>query len=136
MIVCEGRLHLLEQFGMTRLFGLWFFGEIEDQYSFFKPFVRLRLMPFSVMLPRIRGFEKEIYWFLFIWFLWDVLVSFIFAVDVWVAIIDTRWSGRDIVKEGHLGGESWKVLLKALDDDIPFQLNHTSLAGYLEILLS
>ncbi|CBI32751.3 unnamed protein product, partial [Vitis vinifera] len=86
--------------GMTQLLGLWFFGEIEDQYSFFKLFVRLKLMPFSVMLPWIRGFEKEISGFLFIWFLWDTLVSFIFAVDAWVAIVDTRRSGRDIVREG------------------------------------
>ena len=57
-------------------------------------------MPFSVMLPWIRGFEKEISGFLFIWFLWDTLVSFIFAVDAWVAIVDTRRSGRDIVREG------------------------------------
>ena len=59
--------------GMTQLLGLWLFGEIEDQYSFFKLFVRLKLMPFSVMLPRIRGFEKEIYGLLFTWFLWDIM---------------------------------------------------------------
>ncbi|RVW30168.1 hypothetical protein CK203_083221 [Vitis vinifera] len=67
--------------GMTQLLGLWFFGEIEDQYSFFKLFVRQDV---------------------------ELLVQ----------------------KEGGLGGESWKVLLKALDDDIPFQLSGTSLAGF------
>ncbi|KAJ6316287.1 hypothetical protein OIU78_019550 [Salix suchowensis] len=45
---------------LTQLVGMWFFGEIEDQYSFFKLFVRLKLMPFSIMLPWINGFETEI----------------------------------------------------------------------------
>ncbi|GMN39161.1 hypothetical protein TIFTF001_008389 [Ficus carica] len=85
---------------LTQLLGLWYFGEIEDQYSFFKLFVRLKLMPFSVMSPWIRGFEKEISGFLFSWFLLDTFVALIFAVDAWIAIVDTRKSGREIVKEG------------------------------------
>lgn len=85
---------------LTQLLGLWYFGEIEDQYSFFKLFVRLKLMPFSVMSPWVRGFEKEISGFLFTWFLVDTLVAFIFSVDAWVAIVDSRRSGREIVKEG------------------------------------
>ncbi|XP_057438305.1 uncharacterized protein LOC130730338 [Lotus japonicus] len=85
---------------LTQLLGLWYFGEIEDQYSFFKLFVRLKLMPFSVMSPWVRGFEKEISGFLFTWFLVDTFVAFIFAVDAWVAIVDSRRSGREIVKEG------------------------------------
>ncbi|KAF5747875.1 hypothetical protein HS088_TW05G00605 [Tripterygium wilfordii] len=85
---------------LTQLLGLWYFGEIEDQYSFFKLFVRLKLMPFSVMSPWIRGFEKEISGFLFTWFLLDTFVSFIFALDGWIAIVDHRRSGREIVKEG------------------------------------
>ena len=48
--------------GMTQLLGLWLFGEIEDQYSFFKLFVRLKLMPFYVMLPRIRGIREGDLW--------------------------------------------------------------------------
>lgn len=85
---------------LTQLLGLWFFGEIEDQYSFFKLFVRLKLMPFSIMSPWIRGFEKEVSWFLFTWVLLDTLVAFIFAVDAWIAIVDSRKTGREIVKEG------------------------------------
>ncbi|XP_027351535.1 uncharacterized protein LOC113862639 [Abrus precatorius] len=85
---------------LTQLLGLWYFGEIEDQYSFFKLFVRLKLMPFSVMSPWVRGFEKEISGFLFTWFLVDTFVAFIFSVDAWVAIVDSRRSGREIVKEG------------------------------------
>ncbi|KAM6568936.1 hypothetical protein CsatB_016921 [Cannabis sativa] len=85
---------------LTQLLGLWYFGEIEDQYSFFKLFVRLKLMPFSVMSPWIRGFEKEISGFLFTWFLLDTFVAFVFAVDAWIAIVDSRKSGREIVKEG------------------------------------
>ncbi|CAL0310468.1 unnamed protein product [Lupinus luteus] len=85
---------------LTQLIGLWYFGEIEDQYSFFKLFVRLKLMPFSVMSPWVRGFEKEISGFLFTWALVDTFVAFIFSVDAWVAVVDSRRSGREIVKEG------------------------------------
>ncbi|XP_050228919.1 uncharacterized protein LOC126678089 [Mercurialis annua] len=85
---------------LTQLIGLWYFGEIEDQYSFFKLFVRLKLMPFSIMSPWILGFEKEISGFLFTWFLSDAFVAFIFAVDAWVTIVDSRRTGREIVREG------------------------------------
>ncbi|KAL4323752.1 hypothetical protein GQ457_11G007810 [Hibiscus cannabinus] len=85
---------------VTQLLGLWYFGEIEDRYSFFKLFVRLKLMPFSVMSPWIRGFEKEISGFLFTWFLVDTLVSFAFSLAAWVAIVDSRRTGREIIREG------------------------------------
>ncbi|XP_044473359.1 uncharacterized protein LOC123201858 [Mangifera indica] len=85
---------------LTQLLGLWFFGEIQDQYSFFKLFVRLKLMPFSVISPWIRGFEKEISGFFITWSLADTFLAFIFAVDAWVAIVDSRRTGREIVKEG------------------------------------
>ncbi|KAJ8754271.1 hypothetical protein K2173_002171 [Erythroxylum novogranatense] len=85
---------------LTQLVGLWYFGEVEDQYSFFKLFVRLKLMPFSIMSPWVRGFEKEISWFLITWFLLDTIVGFIFAVDAWVTIVDSRRTGREIVREG------------------------------------
>lgn len=85
---------------LTQLLGLWYFGEIEDQYSFFKLFVRLKLMPFSVMSPWIGGYEKEISGYLFAWFFVDTFVAFIFSIDAWIAILDSRKSGREIVKEG------------------------------------
>ncbi|XP_022747654.1 uncharacterized protein LOC111297255 [Durio zibethinus] len=85
---------------VTQLLGLWYFGEIEDHFSFFKLFVRLKLMPFSVMSPWIRGFEKEISAFLFTWFLVDTLVSFAFSLAAWLAIVDSRRTGREIIKEG------------------------------------
>ncbi|OMO72450.1 hypothetical protein CCACVL1_17800 [Corchorus capsularis] len=85
---------------VTQLLGLWYFGEIEDHYSFFKLFVRLKLMPFSVMSPWIRGYEKEISGFLFTWFLVDTLVSFAFSLAAWIAIVDSRRTGREIIKEG------------------------------------
>ncbi|KAL4560516.1 hypothetical protein LXL04_032668 [Taraxacum kok-saghyz] len=88
---------------LTQLLGVWFFGEIEDQYLFFKIFVRLKLMPFSIVSPWVKGFEREIYGFLLSWFLLDTLVSFIFAVDAWIAMVDTRKSVKEVVKEGcHL----------------------------------
>ncbi|KAF8403083.1 hypothetical protein HHK36_011177 [Tetracentron sinense] len=85
---------------MTQLLGLWYFGEIEDQYSFFKLFVRLKLLPFSVTSPWIRGFQAEISGFLFTWFLLDTFVGLVFAVDCWVAIMDARKSGSEVVKDG------------------------------------
>lgn len=85
---------------LTQLLGLWYFGEVEDQFSFFRLFVRLKLMPFTVMPPWIRGFEKEISGFLFAWFLLDTLIGLILAVDAFVAIMDSRRRGREIVKEG------------------------------------
>jgi hypothetical protein len=88
---------------LAQLLGIWFFGEIEDQYSFFKIFVRLKLMPFSIISSWVRGYEKESAGFLLSWYLLDLLVAFIFAVDAWVAIVDSRKSGREILKEGcHL----------------------------------
>ncbi|KAF7818630.1 Transmembrane protein [Senna tora] len=59
-----------------------------------------RFSSIAVMSPWVRGFEKEISGFLFTWFLVDTFVAFIFSVDAWVAIVDTRRSGREIVKEG------------------------------------
>ncbi|KAJ6303691.1 hypothetical protein OIU77_017550 [Salix suchowensis] len=84
----------------TQLVGMWFFGEIEDQYSFFKLFVWLKLMPFSIMLPWINGFETEISGILIIWMLLDLVVGFIFSVNAWVTTVDTRRTGREILKEG------------------------------------
>lgn len=85
---------------LSQLLGLWFFGEVDDQYSFFKIFLRLKLMPFSLTNQWVRGFEKETAGFLFAWILSDMVVEFFFAVDSWVAIVDSRRSGREIMKEG------------------------------------
>ncbi|PIA37312.1 hypothetical protein AQUCO_03000127v1 [Aquilegia coerulea] len=85
---------------LTQFLGLWFFGEIEDQYSFLKLFVRLKLMPFSITSPWIQGFEKQILDFQVVWFMLDTFVSFVFAVDSWVAIMNTGMSSKEVVKEG------------------------------------
>ena len=45
-------------------------------------------------------FEKEIYGFMLSWFLLDMFMSFVFAVDAWVAMVDSRKNGREVVKEG------------------------------------
>ncbi|KAJ0663468.1 hypothetical protein HanPI659440_Chr13g0490321 [Helianthus annuus] len=84
----------------TQLLGVYFFGEIEDQYSLFKIFVRLKFMPFSMVTPWVTGFEKEIYGFLLSWFLLDMVMSFVFALDAWVAMVDSRKSGKEVFKEG------------------------------------
>ncbi|KAK4776089.1 hypothetical protein SAY87_024050 [Trapa incisa] len=88
---------------LTQLLGICFFGEIQDQYSFFKLFVRLKLMPFSVILPWVRGFDREIAGFLSAWFLTDTVIGLAFVLDGWIAIVDSRKSVREIAKEGcHL----------------------------------
>lgn len=84
---------------ITQIIGICFFGEIDDQHSFFKLFVRLKLMPFSVSFPWIRGYDSQISGFLITWTLLDTFVALLFAVDTWVAVMDAR-RGREIVKEG------------------------------------
>ncbi|GAB2272332.1 hypothetical protein Dimus_007152 [Dionaea muscipula] len=85
---------------LTQVLGLWFFGEIEDQYSFLKLILRLKLMPFSTTLPWMGGYKEEVAGFLFAWFFMDALVAFVFSVDSWVTIVSTRRRGTEIVKEG------------------------------------
>ncbi|KAF6151241.1 hypothetical protein GIB67_002940 [Kingdonia uniflora] len=85
---------------MTQVLGFWFFGEVEDQHSVFGLFIRLKLMPFSVMSPWVKGYDTEIAWFLFTWTLLDTFVALVFVVDCWVAIMDAGRSGREVVTEG------------------------------------
>ncbi|CAI9098000.1 OLC1v1034540C1 [Oldenlandia corymbosa var. corymbosa] len=88
---------------LAQLMGIYFFGEIDDQYRFFKIFMRMKLMPFSDTLPWVMGYEKESFGFVASWFFVELVVSFMFAVDTWVAIVDSRKSGKEVVKEGcHL----------------------------------
>ncbi|XP_057470943.1 uncharacterized protein LOC130759765 [Actinidia eriantha] len=118
---------------VTQLLGLWFFGEIEDQYSFFRIFVRLKLMPFSIMSPWIRGFEKETAGFLFAWLLVDMIVEFVFAVDSWVSIADSRRNRREIVKEGcYLLLTMFKqaVVIKCLESMVCGSFTRWTLARY------
>ncbi|KAK4353283.1 hypothetical protein RND71_028801 [Anisodus tanguticus] len=90
---------------LAQLLGIWVFGEIEDQYAFFNVFVRMKLMPFSDVAPWVKGYEKESVCFIASWLLVELVVGFIFAVDSWVSIVDSRKSGREVVKEGcHLLG--------------------------------
>ncbi|KAK4343021.1 hypothetical protein RND71_038837 [Anisodus tanguticus] len=106
---------------LAQLLGIWVFGEIEDQYAFFKVFVRMKLMPFSDVAPWVKGYEKESTCFIVSWLLVELVVGFIFAVDSWVSIVDSRKSGREVVKEGcHLLGimvypaigiKCWEVLI-------------------------
>ncbi|KAK1429398.1 hypothetical protein QVD17_11607 [Tagetes erecta] len=87
----------------TQVLGLFFFGEIEDQDSLFKIFIRMKFMPFSTAFPWIKGFEQEIYGFMLTWFLLDLVISFVFALDAWVAMADPRKSGKEVMEDGcHL----------------------------------
>ncbi|KAK6152393.1 hypothetical protein DH2020_015028 [Rehmannia glutinosa] len=85
---------------LAQLMGIFFFGEIEDQYVFFKVFLRMKFMPFANVAPWVRGHEWESSGFIVVWFLSDLILGFIFAVDSWVAIVNMRRGGREIVKEG------------------------------------
>ncbi|CAN4117080.1 unnamed protein product [Withania somnifera] len=106
---------------LAQLLGIWVFGEIEDQYVFFKVIVRMKLMPFSDVAPWVKEYEKESLCFILSWFLVELVVGLIFAVDSWVSIVDSRKSGREVVKEGcHLlsimvypaiGIKCWEVLV-------------------------
>lgn len=106
---------------LAQLLGICVFGEIEDQYAFFKVFVRMKLMPFSDVAPWVTGHEKESLCFVVSWFLVELVVGFIFAVDSWVSIVDSRKSGREVVKEGcrllgimvypAMGIKCWEVLV-------------------------
>ncbi|KAL3628512.1 hypothetical protein CASFOL_027558 [Castilleja foliolosa] len=86
---------------LAQLMGIYFFGEIEDQYVFFKVFLRMKFMPFANVTPWVKGHEWESSGFVVIWFLNDLLVGLIFAIDSWVVIVDSRRGGREIVKEGY-----------------------------------
>ncbi|KAL8508799.1 hypothetical protein ACS0TY_016129 [Phlomoides rotata] len=88
---------------LAQLMGIFFFGEIEDQYVFFKVFLRMKFMPFANVAPWVIGHEWESAGFIVTWFLSDLILGLIFAVDSWVAIVDSRRGGREIVREGcHL----------------------------------
>nr|GMC89039.1 Adenosine kinase 2 [Ipomoea batatas] len=88
---------------LAQLLGIWSFGEVEDQSSFFNVFIRMKLMPFSDVAPWITGHEKESLCFIISWFLVELLVGFMFAVDSWIVIVDSRKSSWEVVKEGcHL----------------------------------
>ncbi|KAL3642590.1 hypothetical protein CASFOL_013405 [Castilleja foliolosa] len=86
---------------LAQLMGIYFFGEIEDQYVFFKVFLRMKFMPFANLAPWVKGHEWESSGFVVLWFLSDLLVGLIFSIDSWVVIVDSRRGGREIVKEGY-----------------------------------
>ncbi|KAF7145388.1 hypothetical protein RHSIM_Rhsim04G0145100 [Rhododendron simsii] len=124
---------------LSQLLGLWFFGEVDDQYSFFKIFLRLKLMPFSLTNQWVRGFEKETAGFLFAWILSDMVVEFFFAVDSWVAIVDSRRSGREIMKEGfYLLSTMFKQagVMKCLEFMLCGSFTRWTLARYFGMLFA
>ncbi|GAA0186180.1 hypothetical protein LIER_33468 [Lithospermum erythrorhizon] len=85
---------------LSQVVGIYFFGEVEDQYTIFKVLVRMKLMPFSDVSLLIKGHERESAGFILTWFFVELVVGFLFAVDSWVAIVDSRKSGKEIMKEG------------------------------------
>ncbi|KAL6496274.1 hypothetical protein OROGR_029532 [Orobanche gracilis] len=85
---------------LAQLMGIMFFGEIEDPYVLLKVFLRMKFMPFVNLAPWVRGHEWDSTGFIVVWFLSDLVMGFVFAVDSWVAIVDSRRGGREIVKEG------------------------------------
>ncbi|VFQ78942.1 unnamed protein product [Cuscuta campestris] len=90
---------------LAQLLGIWSFGEIDDQYEFLKISIRMKMMPFSDVVPWVKGHKEESVCFTLSWFFVELLVGYVFALDSWVAIVDSRKSGREVVKEGwHLLG--------------------------------
>ncbi|XP_052173374.1 uncharacterized protein LOC127788800 [Diospyros lotus] len=85
---------------VTQILSILFLGEIGDQYSFFKIFVRLKSMPFLIMSPFIWELEKDTASFLLVWIFLEIIVEFIFAVGSWVAIVDHRRDLLETVREG------------------------------------
>ena len=44
---------------LAQLMGIYFFGQMDDQYEFFKFFMRMKLMHFSDVVPWVLGHERE-----------------------------------------------------------------------------
>ncbi|KAF5475842.1 hypothetical protein F2P56_007606 [Juglans regia] len=86
---------------LTYLLGWWYFGKIEDQDTYLKLYVMLKLMPFSIMSPWISGLEKEILGFSITCFLTDTFLALIFAGDVWIAIMEPWRTQTEIMQEGY-----------------------------------
>ncbi|KAI3522956.1 hypothetical protein L1887_01008 [Cichorium endivia] len=84
----------------SHFLGVWFFGEIADQYTLLRILVRLMFLPYSIFTPWVIDFEKESGDFVLTWLISDILLSFILAVDVWVAMADSTQNDREVVKEG------------------------------------
>lgn len=85
---------------LSQVVGIYFFGEVDDQYTIFKVLVRMKMMPFSDVSILIKGHERESAGFILTWFFVELVVGLLFAVDSWVAIVDSRKSGKEIMKEG------------------------------------
>ncbi|KAE8717011.1 SAUR family protein [Hibiscus syriacus] len=71
------------------------------------------------------GYEKEISGFLFTWFLVDTLVSFAFSLAAWIAMVDSRRSGREIIREG------WYLMSTLLSQGIQIKCYEAILGGWL-----
>ncbi|KAH7865723.1 hypothetical protein Vadar_010355 [Vaccinium darrowii] len=85
------------------------------------------------ILMRWAGFEKETARFLFAWLLLDMIVEFVFSVDPWVAIVDSRRSSREIVKAGRyllLAMFKQAVIIKCLEYMLCGSLTRWTLAQY------
>ncbi|XP_023745935.1 uncharacterized protein LOC111894092 [Lactuca sativa] len=82
-----------------QLMCFWFLGGIDDPYSQLKIFVWSKFMPFSIMSPWDKGFEKEIYEFKVSCFLLDKLMSFVFDVGAWIVMADSRKNMNEVVQE-------------------------------------
>ncbi|EPS58062.1 hypothetical protein M569_16754, partial [Genlisea aurea] len=88
---------------IAQLIGILLFGDIKDQYVFFKIFLRMKFMPFANLAPWVIDHELESSCFILAWFLSDLVLGFVFSVDTWVVIVDRRRVGREILTEGfHL----------------------------------
>ncbi|CAI9289557.1 unnamed protein product [Lactuca saligna] len=83
-----------------QLMYFWFLGGIDNPYSQLKIFIRSTFMPFSIMSPWDKGFEKEIFGFMASCFLMDMLICFVFDMGAWIVMADSRKNVKQVVKEG------------------------------------
>ncbi|GAA0152986.1 hypothetical protein LIER_11329 [Lithospermum erythrorhizon] len=85
---------------LGQVVGIYFFGEVEDQFALIKIFVMTKLMPFADVSVSVKGYERESKGYMLAWFFVELVVGFVFAVDAWVAIVEWRRSGRVIIRKG------------------------------------
>ncbi|KAL6507915.1 hypothetical protein OROGR_024110 [Orobanche gracilis] len=107
----------------VQLMGMYFSGEIEDQYVFFKVFLRIKFMPFTNLAPWVKGHEWDSAGFIVNWFLIDLMVGLVFSVGYWAAVVDSRRGGREIVKEGY------RILLALFCPALEIRLSEAIICG-------
>lgn len=85
---------------LSFLLSMKFFGRVHDARALMF-FMRQRLMPIYGMVPWVKVYGRDISGtgLLSAWFLIDIVIGGVLAVDPWISVLDSRKSGEEIVKE-------------------------------------